>query len=108
MKKINLIAFTCLLLTLIIPKVEAKDSHYLYKSENSNLQVLNENIEKMFINSNYKVLRTDKDTPFYYFIPVQLSYYDWFWWGKARVRYDNYFIISAKQVNNDVYLLLTK
>jgi len=107
MKKIKLLLLLSVFVGLSVPRCEAKDEYYFYKALNTQALSINANIEKTITNKNYKVIANDKKGDFY-FIPVQMTFWDWFYYQKARIRSENYFILSTKQVDNDCYLVLSK
>ena len=108
MKKVlTSLVFTCLCLASTISKCSAKDEYYFYKATNTKASTVNASIEQTITNKNYKVIANDKSGDFY-FIPVQMTFWDGLYYGKARIRYAHYFVISTKQKGEDCYLTLSK
>ena len=107
MKKIYLTLWICILFIASILGCEAKDEYYLYKATGIKVSILNANIEKTITNKNYKIIANDNKGNFY-FIPVQLTFWDAINYGKSRIRYENFFVLSTKQVGDDCYLTLSK
>lgn len=107
MKKINLILCAAFILLASQLKCSAKEEYYFYKASNTKAPAVAANVEKTITNKNYKVIAKDNSGNFY-FIPVQMTFWDAINYGKARIRYENYFIISTVQDKSDCYIGLSK
>ncbi len=106
MKRFNLLLIACLFI-FSATKCSAKDDYYYYKAVDTKVSAVNANVKRTITNKNYKVIANDNHGDFY-FIPVQMTFWDGFYYGKARIRGNHYFAISTKQSGNDSYLVLSK